>query len=142
MIRLSGQRRQTPFLWLVKLFENDFSEHNRFVILLPALWVGFEWLRGSIFSGFPWLQLGYSATENWFAGWASLSGVLGISFVLAVIAGLVAVSVLRKQRATYLIALTTLAVITLVSWGLNSTRWVNPVEPVLEVTLVQADISL
>lgn len=127
---------------IFKLFENDFSEHNRFVILLPALWVGFEWLRGSIFSGFPWLQLGYSATENWFAGWASLSGVLGISFVLAVIAGLVAVSVLRKQRATYLIALTTLAVITLVSWGLNSTRWVNPVEPVLEVTLVQADISL
>lgn len=25
MIRLSGQRRQTPFLWMVKLFENDYT---------------------------------------------------------------------------------------------------------------------
>ncbi|MDK9706129.1 MAG: apolipoprotein N-acyltransferase [Desulforhopalus sp.] len=28
--------------------------------LLPALWVGLDWLRGVIFTGFPWMDLGYA----------------------------------------------------------------------------------
>jgi apolipoprotein N-acyltransferase len=28
--------------------------------LLPALWVGLDWLRSLLFSGFPWMDLGYA----------------------------------------------------------------------------------
>ena len=27
-------------------------------VVMPALWVAIEWLRGTIFTGFPWLTLG------------------------------------------------------------------------------------
>jgi apolipoprotein N-acyltransferase len=28
--------------------------------LLPGLWVGFDWLRSVLFTGFPWMDLGYA----------------------------------------------------------------------------------
>ncbi len=28
--------------------------------LLPGLWVGLDWLRGVLFTGFPWMDLGYA----------------------------------------------------------------------------------
>ena len=30
-----------------------------FLFLGPALWVGLDWLRGFLFSGFPWMDMGY-----------------------------------------------------------------------------------
>src|SRR5574340_1319849 len=32
----------------------------RTVLAMPAAWVLAEWLRGTIFTGFPWLALGYA----------------------------------------------------------------------------------
>ena len=49
----------------------------------------FEWLRGSLFTGFPWLALGYckrlSAT---LLGFAPITGVYGISLLLVFSAAL------------------------------------------------------
>ena len=49
----------------------------------PALWVLFEWLRGWLFTGFPWLYLGYAHVGTWIAGWAPIIGVFGLSFICA-----------------------------------------------------------
>jgi apolipoprotein N-acyltransferase len=58
-------------------------------LVLPALWVLLEWLRGWLFSGFPWLSLGYAFTDAPLAGWAPILGVYGISLA----AGYAAVAV-------------------------------------------------
>jgi apolipoprotein N-acyltransferase len=63
-----------PFVWAV--------------FFLPALWVMSEWLRVIIWAGFPWLLVGYSHTDTWLAGWAPIAGTLGVSFAVAMSAGL------------------------------------------------------
>jgi apolipoprotein N-acyltransferase len=66
------------------------SNRLRPVLVMPALWVLFEWLRGTIFTGFPWLTLGYAHSDSPLAGYAPLFGVYGVSLVAAVSAGLLA----------------------------------------------------
>ena len=70
-----------------------FSANNkmlRMVLVMPAAWVLIEWLRGTIFTGFPWLTLGYAHSDSPLAGYAPLLGAYGVSLAAAVSAGLLA----------------------------------------------------
>ena len=58
------------------------------VLAAPALWVSFEYLRGWLFSGFPWLALGYSQIDGPLAGFAPIIGVYGCSGLVMVQAAL------------------------------------------------------
>ncbi len=57
----------------------------------PALWVGLDWIRGHLFTGFPWLDLGYTQT-----GWpllnqiADLTGHYGITFLIVLVNAMLA----------------------------------------------------
>ncbi len=62
----------------------------RMVLVMPAAWVLLEWVRGTIFTGFPWLTLGYAHSGSPLAGYAPLLGVYGVSLVAAISAGLLA----------------------------------------------------
>ena len=64
---------------------------RRLVLALPAAWVLGEWVRGWIFTGFPWLALGYSqAPDSPLAGYAPVLGVYGVGLLAALSAGLLA----------------------------------------------------
>jgi apolipoprotein N-acyltransferase len=52
-------------------------------LVLPALWVLLEWLRGWVLSGFPWLSLGYALIDSPLAGWAPMLGVYGVTWSAA-----------------------------------------------------------
>jgi apolipoprotein N-acyltransferase len=59
------------------------------VVVLAILWTGGEWLRGWLFTGFPWNLLGYSwAFSDAMMQPAALAGAWGLGLVTAVIAGL------------------------------------------------------
>jgi len=53
------------------------------LVTLPFLWVALEFLRGILFTGFPWALLGYSQ-QNFSAAIqsADVTGVYGVSFLL------------------------------------------------------------
>lgn len=53
-----------------------------FPALLAASWTLAENLRSWVFTGFPWLSLGYSQTDGWLQPYAPLIGETGITFVL------------------------------------------------------------
>jgi apolipoprotein N-acyltransferase len=51
--------------------------------LLPALWVGLDWLRGVLFTGFPWMDLGYALYQSpVLIQIADLVGHHGVTFVI------------------------------------------------------------
>jgi len=72
------------------------SRPVRLILFFPALWAVSEWVRGWLFTGFPWLALGYSqAPASPFAGFAPLLGVFGVSLAAAVVAAALATIVAR-----------------------------------------------
>jgi apolipoprotein N-acyltransferase len=56
---------------------------SRSILLMPVVWVFVEWVRGMIFTGFPWLAMGYAHTDSPLAGYAPVLGVYGVSFASA-----------------------------------------------------------
>ncbi|MDQ2075185.1 apolipoprotein N-acyltransferase [Marinimicrobium sp. ABcell2] len=60
------------------------------VVSFPLLWLLGEWLRSWFLTGFPWLYLGYGHMETWLAGWAPVLGVMGVSLIMILSAGLIA----------------------------------------------------
>ncbi|MFT5702783.1 MAG: apolipoprotein N-acyltransferase [Rickettsiales bacterium] len=57
----------------------------RKIILLAVIWVFFEYLRGILFTGFPWNLLGYSFLfSTALSQTASVIGVLGLSLIAVV----------------------------------------------------------
>jgi apolipoprotein N-acyltransferase len=58
---------------------------------MPLLWALVEWVRGWIFTGFPWLALGYSQVPySPLAGIAPLFGIYGVSLAAAACASVIA----------------------------------------------------
>jgi apolipoprotein N-acyltransferase len=69
-------------------------------VLLAASWTIAENLRSWVFTGFPWLSLGYSQTDGWLSPYAPLIGETGITFLLVFTAAVFVhvVAALRQNK--------------------------------------------
>jgi len=79
--------------------------HHRLVGLTAALawassWTLFEWLRGTLFTGFPWLNVAYAHTDSVLAGWASVVGTYGVAWWATFAAATVALLFGARQDGT------------------------------------------
>ncbi|HEX3063382.1 MAG TPA: apolipoprotein N-acyltransferase, partial [Usitatibacter sp.] len=62
----------------------------------PAAFALAEWLRGWLFTGFPWLSMGTSqAPSSALAGYAPLAGTYGVTFMAGIVAAAFAALLLR-----------------------------------------------
>lgn len=69
----------------------------RYAVFVSSLWVGLEYLRSHLFSGFGWALLGYTQWENLpFIQFADITGVYGVSF-LVVFTNVVIASKIKKK---------------------------------------------
>jgi apolipoprotein N-acyltransferase len=76
------------------------------ILFFCILWSAFEYLRGILFTGFPWNLLGYSALDiKYFPQSCDIFGVYGFSFIFLTI------SLLLTQKKTFLYALATFFVL-------------------------------
>lgn len=74
------------------------QEKGEWIVLLafPALWVGLEYLRSFLLSGFPWALVGYSQYLNTpLVQIADITGVYGVSFLVILINALLFLSIVR-----------------------------------------------
>lgn len=113
----------------------------RMLVAAPALWTLFEWLREWMFTGFPWLSLGYAATDGVLANYAPLSGVHGAGFATAVLAGAV-VTVARGNFRQRIAALTAAAAILVAAAALGAVQWSAPAGAAINVAVVQGNVPL
>lgn len=108
------------------------------LLLIPALWTFTEWLRDWVFTGFPWLTLGYSQAASPLSGYAPLTGVFGLSWLVWLCAGLL-LALLRVQQRTA--ALAALALVLGLGYGLARIEWTDPLGAPVTVSLVQGNIA-
>jgi apolipoprotein N-acyltransferase len=110
----------------------------RACLLMPAAWVLFEWLRGWIMTGFPWLAVGY-ATAGWpLQGYAPLGGVYALSFITLSVAGMLWLIFRDKRKVVF--AITALAVL-LGGEALRRVKWTAPIGEPVSTALLQGNIE-
>ncbi len=108
------------------------------ICMIAALWALGEWLRSVLFTGFPWLTVGYSQTPDGpLAGFASIIGVYGVSFLLVLTAA--GLACWLEQWRNWRLGLP-LVMIWLAGWGLQQISWVTPSGEPLKVSLLQGNI--
>jgi apolipoprotein N-acyltransferase len=117
----------------------------KLVVAAPSSFVLLEWLRSWLFTGFPWLTLGYTqAPESALSGYAPVLGVFGVSWLLAVSGGLVALVWVFRRDASWplkAVALALLAAIWVGGLQLKRVSWSDPNGEPLAVALLQGNVA-
>ena len=108
-------------------------------LAFAALWVLQEWMKTWLFTGFPWLFVGYAFTEQyWLSSLAPVAGVFAVSFVAVLLAASL-VEVFRK-RAGYLVVTALFLAASIGLWLINP-AWTQPKDTQnLKVSLIQGNI--
>jgi len=126
-----------------------FSTTTALLGVMPASFVGFEYLRGLVVTGFPWMSAGYSQTPGGIipaplAGYAPVVGMFGISWLLAITAAALTLLLTRHASLSRRIKTLLPAAIVIV-WGAGSVLqivpWSTPSGAPLSVALLQGNIS-
>ena len=115
----------------------------RAAALFAALWLGSEWLRGVLFTGFPWLAIGYSQTPpSPLGGLLPVIGVYGVGGLVALVAALIAFTPRTDWSRPRQVWRPALAVAVLFAGGagLLGRAWTAPTGLPLQVALVQTNV--
>ncbi|MFZ6754765.1 apolipoprotein N-acyltransferase [Undibacterium sp. Dicai25W] len=109
-----------------------------------AIWTLFEWLRGNIFTGLPWLLTGYAQSSGPLASLASLGGVLSLSYLATLIAIILAAVINEFEKKTGTknrnLALIVVVVLCLTGMALEQIEWTQK-SGKLSVRLMQGNLS-
>lgn len=128
---------------LTRYFPNDRT--TKLLYAFPALWVVSEWVRGWLFTGFPWLFLGYSQTNSPLKGYAPLLSVYAVSLAIVLSSALIVKATLHyREKAFRDTGLSLIALITIWVFGglLSYIPWTKNQGKPISVALVQGNIPL
>ena len=105
-----------------------------------ALWLLFEWLRQWLFTGLPWLYLGYAHDESWLSGWVPIIGVYGASaLVLLTALALDQAWQVRQQKAKWSGILLLASLPWFTGLGLKNIDWTQGLGVEANIGLVQGN---
>lgn len=114
-----------------------------------ALWVLSEWLRSWLFTGFPWLYIGYSFVDTPLAGFAPIGGIFLVSFIAMISASVLGHLLFKLtfgeegshiNARTIQCGLAAAALWCLGIWGHN-TQWTRELPGSINVGLMQPNIA-
>jgi len=108
----------------------------RAALLIPAAWVLFEWVLVWIFTGFPWLAVGYTAAGWPLQGYAPLGGVYALSFITVSVAGML--WLLVRRRPAFLVPI---LFVLGIGEALRHASWTAPAGEPVQAALLQGNIA-
>ena len=125
------------------VFGRWFSRHPLSLwIAFPTTWLLGEWLRTWLFTGFPWLFIGYADLTNWLSGWAPVVGVMGLSLLSAFTAAVIAhlISHPTKTRSL-LLGCSAIIFIWGAGFALQKIEWTQVSQTPTSIAIVQPNIA-
>jgi apolipoprotein N-acyltransferase len=140
---------------LALVFALPFYFYGRFFSRTPlgqtvgfsALWVFGEWLRSWIFTGFPWLYVGYGQIDTPLSGYAPITGIFGVSLLTCLTATAVLILFNHegqnpkfKKLQTYVTG-AVIAVIWIGGFLLQQANWTAPKPQTIDIGLMQPNIE-
>ncbi len=136
------------FLSLFPAITGALSKHisarqkHAFLLAVPIFWALSDWVRSWIFTGFPWLTIGYSQLpQSPLAGYVPVVGIYGVSIITVLVASL-AYALLNKNTMTYRrVSLAALLGIIIGGALLKTVEWSAPSGKPLSVSLLQGNID-
>lgn len=123
--------------FIAKNFYNPKHPGAALLWMMPAAWILVEWTRSKVLGGLPFLTIGTSHLGTWLDGYASIFGVFGVSFFVAMTSGLLVWFIVHKQA---LPAALMIVFIWPIGGVLQDTKWVEPVGEPIKVALLQGGI--
>lgn len=133
------------------LNDRPFSPTWHGAFAFASAWALGEWLRGTVFTGFPWLASGYAQVDGPLSGYAPIAGVYGVGWVLALVGALLVQAWVRARepRVDAAPAAKSRAVvpgavaIALIAAGLllRFVAWTTPANAPLTVRLLQGNVK-
>ncbi|RQH10048.1 apolipoprotein N-acyltransferase [Paraburkholderia dinghuensis] len=143
--------------------DRPFSPTWHGAFAFASAWALGEWARGYVFTGFPWLSIGYTQVDGPLAGFAPIAGVYGVGWVLALIAALVVEALVRAWALKHqssghqpdataqahpraprvAVVVPAAAALALIATGLLLTNvsWTQPANTPLNVRLLQGNVK-
>ena len=120
------------------------------LLAFPSLWVLGEWFHGWVFSGFPWLYLGYSHIDTWLSGWAPITGVLGLSWITVLCGSILGLflgfplGLKSKSKKSLSLgpAIFCALLLWFSGWHLQSVQWTEASSKPLSIGLIQPALPL
>lgn len=120
------------------------NHHQTMIIAIPVLWALSDWVRSWIFTGFPWLTIGYSQVPHSpLAGYMPIIGVYGVTLITVFIASLLASWLTKKPTPLNWRRNGIAALMLIIVSGhlLKLVEWTAPMGKPLSVSLLQGNIA-
>lgn len=116
------------------------SETKQSLLIFPALWVIFEYLRSILFSGFPWLLAGYADLTTPLKGFAPIFGIYGLSLITVIIGGALVVILKTRHTISKLVSLGIIFGMVFIGWLYENHSWTKSAGNLIKVSLIQGNI--
>ncbi len=111
------------------------------ILIFPALFIVFEYLRSWVFSGFPWLFLGYTQLSSSLRGFFPIVGIYGTSLITVIISGCLYLIFCDIRLRSKLSCAMGILILFVAGYGLQQIRWTHNAGKSLRIALIQGNIS-
>ncbi len=134
---------QSSYFLIIGFFINRiyFVYEDKISILAPASFlVLIEFIRSYLFTGFPWLIIGYSQIHTIFGNMYPFLGSYFVSFITVLISTYIVIVFLNKGKILHnkIIFLSTISIISIFQYNIS---WVDDSDKSISFTIIQPNIK-